>query len=123
MKTLLCALVLSGVALAGETNTLCLRVAQWEFPKGTLTSEQDPVSPVKRFTVQLDDGEEVDVSAHETALTLARAGRHRVRVRGDGRLRETFFFTFDGEKPLQLSYVGFYDSWRLGPLKGTCPRR
>ncbi|MFO0598189.1 MAG: hypothetical protein U0228_22995 [Myxococcaceae bacterium] len=120
--SLLLLFVLATPAFAGETGTVCLRVATWSFPKGASMPGATP-HPIKRFTVQVDEGEAHDVTERAWLLEgLALEGKHTVRVRGDGTLRETFFFTFKDRGPtLELTYVGFYDSWRLGAAKKPCP--
>lgn len=113
---------LCGLSAAADDGTLCLRVARWEFAQAISVPGAKP-RPVARFTVQVDDGPQYDVTDRAWLVEgLPRDVKHRVRVRGDGVLRETFFFRLDATKPsLELTHDGGYDSWRLGVPRRSCP--
>lgn len=117
MRLLPVLLLLSARAWA-EAGTLCLARATWADPKGAQPLGGRPPTPVRRFSVQVDDDAPVDVSEAPAVVEgLSRDARHRVRVFGDGLLRETFFFRFEGPA-LRLAYKPLYDSWWLRPVTG-----
>lgn len=119
MHLLLLALLLT----AEDTGSVCLLRAGWEVPKGAMESEATAPGAVTKFTVRIDDADPIDVSAIKGRVDgLSLTQKHKVRVYGDGRLRETFFFTFKGRSQrLTLRYHAFYGSWSLDDAKRECP--
>ena len=108
---------------AADTGSVCLLKATWEVPKGAMTTEQAAPSAVKKFTVRIDEGEPIDVSAGAARVDgLSLEGKHQVRVFADGKPAETFFFSFKGRSPrLTLRHDGFYGSWSLVDSRRECP--
>ena len=116
-------LLLISLLGAADTGSVCLLRARWEVPTGAMTPEQAAPSPVKKFTVRIDEREPLDVSGsacRADGLTLE--GQHRVRVYADGRLVESFLFTFQGRgSRLTLRHDGFYGSRSLTDSRRECP--
>jgi hypothetical protein len=117
---LLC--LLATTALADETGTVCLSRATWSVPRGVLTPGAAPPPRVKKYEVRIDDGEAIDVTTRSSRVDgLALTGKHRVQISADGKVIETFFFTFAERGPkLVLNHHDFYGSWSLDVAKRDC---
>jgi len=74
------------------------------------------------FAVRFDDGPRVSVpTSAPTSVSLTTGQPHLVRIFDGDELIESFHFTFEARKSsrLCLTYVDFYQTWRLEPA----PRR
>jgi len=116
--------VLSVAALAGDGGTVCLaplqegaRAADHDSPDGKAGREY-----AYRFTVQIDSRPPVAVTEgmSPTAVKdLDTSTKHRVVIRDEDRVIETFSFTFQGRGSLYLClwYKTGYQTWSLTPYQ------
>ncbi|MGA9520328.1 MAG: hypothetical protein WBV82_02625 [Myxococcaceae bacterium] len=119
MTAVLLALLLSTDG-GTEPVALCLKQAQWVFPKGAQvppherpTAEEQAKAP-KAYFVKIDDRDRVDVSRSDVRLDgLDPTTEHRARIFADDRPIASFRFTFKDGPSLALDHNLFYgeQSW------------
>ena len=77
--------------------------------------------PYNSFSVQVDSRPAVQTKKEESVLIdgLSRGDRHLIKIRSDGQLLESFWFTFEdrGSPHLCLWFKSIYRTWSLWPAK------
>lgn len=123
--------MLFGADGGSEPASLCLKRAQWEFPKGAQTypyetpsSEEMPRAP-KAYFVRIDTRDPVDVSKTDVRVEdLDPLLEHRAEILADQRPIASLRFSFKNGPALALDHNLFYgeQSWYIRQSgKRDCP--
>lgn len=114
--------VFLGSVAAAETDTGSICLAKISVDAKALDRETDRDLAHYVFTVQVDDGERMEISTERFGVIrgLALGSRHLMKVRHDGKLLQSFWFTFEerNAEELCLWYKAWYATWVLSPKAG-----
>ena len=114
-------------SIASDVGSIC--VAPVEKPNAGIKSLTNPSggNQVRSYTIQVDNRSPVDVAAEQGVAIkgISIAGRHLIRIKGDGKDIAAFRFQFDNydSHNLCLWFKPLYETWSLTPVKGhgkTC---
>ena len=115
-------------SVTAETGTVCISPIPKISDAGKTTDAKGYTSFA--FTVQIDDGTPVPTSPkwspQITSLDLSK--RHLIKIRNEGKLVESFWFSFKSRNTHELClwFNTFYQTWSLSRLQVTfrlCPCR
>jgi len=124
-----------GAQARAEATTGSLCVLPHVERAQAITSSPEVPPAAERYSLRLDGGAWVALSAHSAVLLadIPLQGTHKVAIRGDGRPFSAFSFSFTeiGRSDLCLSQSGMYLTWRFHPspaysgcrCKGMTPAR
>lgn len=116
------AVLLAVIAGAARAETVCLKRA---VPGPTMGGAAIPGKPrlkdVRRYTAQIDELPEQDLGKGDSRIDALAPGKHLMRIRADGKLIESFSFTFEAGPRLVLTHNPDYASWSLTVPKTGCP--
>lgn len=96
----------------------------WISPVGKQQGEQSAVNPAggsRAYSIQFDDGKIYPAEQDKSILVpnIEMQKRHLVKVRLDGKMYTSFWFSFEreGTNELCLWFNDFYHTWSIWPLK------